>query len=586
MSSTSLGEGGLDVEDEWAGAGGAPEPNSSGGSFSFSARPPVPGGFVEVDAYLERDDAGFGLVLEDCIGEDGNIYVSGFIDGSPASRTKLRRFDIVWHANGTSLQGMSFGEVMDVLKAPSVRLTVLRKVGAAPGEEGYVEGGGEGGGGGGEGGGEGAGGEGAGGAGQGGGGGSRKRLGKRRGSLSMLASALKSALSGDSEGSGAGGGAADGGGGGGGGARSVASMGIVPQCGSLRIYFLDGKCNELFVSDTTTATDVCRQIAELVGLPCGEAAVAPGAGGKAAGAAGAAGAGGTLVDQFALFQQDGLRLTVLDGTSCPLALTAGWTAAEVAAGRRLLFKQWIHWEGWALSAEAPGGDAAAVDAAESDEVATLARNASRVSDAAHWLTYIDARWHVINGYYSCSPAQGAVLAALSAHGDERERAERAVEEGEEEEGEAEAATAAVDGRRAVVAAAAQAAAASQAAAGASGEEEDGDEGEGGGDEEHPRPPAPPPPISYSSDNLEERVQHYVSDSVLAQESTRDLARRFDASLQQLREARMCAIEAQQVYVLRAAAAAAAAAAAHDYILVLSHLLLTRTNSSTLVPLSL
>ena len=31
MSSTSLGEGGLDVEDEWAGAGGAPEPNSSGG---------------------------------------------------------------------------------------------------------------------------------------------------------------------------------------------------------------------------------------------------------------------------------------------------------------------------------------------------------------------------------------------------------------------------------------------------------------------------------------------------------------------------------------------------------------------------
>ena len=61
----------------------------------YAARPPVPEGYVEVDAFLERDDSGFGLVLEDCYDETGKIYVSGFIDGSPASRTKLQKGDVM-----------------------------------------------------------------------------------------------------------------------------------------------------------------------------------------------------------------------------------------------------------------------------------------------------------------------------------------------------------------------------------------------------------------------------------------------------------------------------------------------------------
>ena len=53
--------------------------------------------------------------------------------------------------------------------------------------------------------------------------------------------------------------------------------------------------------------------------------------------------------------------------------------------KQLLFKQWFY---------APEG-----------AVEEEARRARSAADAAHWLEYIDARWHVMNGLYTVMPTQ-------------------------------------------------------------------------------------------------------------------------------------------------------------------------------------
>ena len=247
----------------------------------------MPEGYVEVDAFLERDDSGFGLVLEDCYDETGKIYVSGFIDGSPASRTKLQKGDVMWHANGQSLEGMAFVDVMTVLRDNPVRLTVLRQE-DADGAEGGADG---------KGGGK-----------------------KRRGSLSKLANALGRSL-GVSGGGGSG--ALDGAAGSSGERSSVAEQGFTMQCGSVRVHFLDDQNYEIFASESTTAVDVCAQVAELLNLPADLATRC-----------------------FALFVQSGTRLSVLEKGAKPLEVMSQWSAHESKKGTRFVFKQWVHASAW------------------------------------------------------------------------------------------------------------------------------------------------------------------------------------------------------------------------------------------------
>ena len=410
----------------------------------YAARPPVPEGFFEVHAFLERDDSGFGLVLEDCFDETGKIFVSGFIDGSPASRSKLQKGDVMWHANGQSLEGMAFVDVMTVLRDNPVRLTVLRAEDAGDAESGAK-------------------GKGAG--------------KKRRSSLSKLANALGRSLgvSGES--------ARDGEAGFRGESSSIAEQGFTMQCGSVRVHFLDDQNYEIFASETTTATDVCAQVADLLALPPDLATRC-----------------------FALFVQSGTRLSVLEKNAKPLEVMSQWSAHQCKQGTRFVFKQWVYASAWEMaldkSKRSGAGDGDGGDDDDHDEVAQHARDATDTSWPSHWLTFIDARWHVLNGFYACSPAQAAVLGALAARADEAMRAEQLQHEGY------------------------------------SG---DANHRPGGDDD------AAAVPGDDGRSSLE-RVHLYMSRVSQAQETAPELAARFDGFFKQLRDAKMEALEAQQIFV--------------------------------------